>query len=127
MLYRVPENQGESSNEEADSVDSEELVAYPAPPPSESEYSEEEGGVGDLSPDDQEGAGEEDPAPVVVLRQVSVSTGCGACGAAASVAVIGHSDALHILETLLYSDRITPLCSSCADDLDPLNRFNGRE
>lgn len=126
MLYRLPEIQSDSEQDEADSVDSDEFIGHPAPPPSESEDSEAEGSVGAPSPDDQEAAGEED-GPVVVLRQFSCSTSCASCGGSAFVAAIGEPDALSTLEILLYSERVNLICPSCAEDLDPLNRFDGRE
>lgn len=127
MLYRIPESQSSSDNDQADSVDSEESVAHPPTSASESEESDTEGSVGEPSPDDQEGAGEEDRVPVVVLRQLSVTTSCCSCGRSATVAVLGHPDALSILEQLLYTDRLNPLCSTCAASLDPLNRYDGRQ
>lgn len=124
MLYRLPET-GSSEIEAADSVELEEFIGHPPPPPSETEESDSEGSVGDLSPDDQEGAGEANPGPVVVLSSVSVTCSCCSCGGSATVAALGQPDALSVLEHLLYTDKINPLCQACAADLDPLNHHDG--
>lgn len=118
MLDRLPEKIGNSESDEVPTVDSDEDVGIPHDVSLEDNSSSE----GEPSPDDQDGAGEEDPDPgVVVLRPIVIFGSCVACGSQAIISLLGRPDALSVFEALLHSERLNLLCTSCGEEIDPIN------
>lgn len=119
MLHRLPEKVGNSESDHVPEVDSEEEVGLPHDVSLEDNSSTHSG---EPSPDDQDGAGEADQDPgVCVLRPIVIFGSCCACGSQAIVSLLGQPDALSVFETLLHSEKLNLLCTSCGEEIDPIN------
>lgn len=113
MLSKLPEAEGDLDSDNVDAAD-----GIIAPVPSEADSASDDESVGEPSPDDQEGAGEEDPS-VVVLSPSKTSCLCCACGSPVSVAVLGTPEALSIFDALIHLEKLNLLCRSCGNEIDP--------
>lgn len=120
MLCRLPETENKESSD-VEEVDDTESPDYPHDVNSDLSSEEDESDSGEPSPDDQDGAGEEEDPHIVVLCPSVTYTACAGCGKEVAVAVLGTPDAVSVLGTLLHGERLNPICLPCANQLDPLN------
>lgn len=120
MLYRLPDLVSNSESSDVEEVDETESPDYPHDVNSDVS-SEDESDSGEPSPDDQDGAGEEEEPNIVVLCPSVTYTGCAGCGKQVATAVLGTPDAVSVLDTLIHGERLNPICLTCANQLDPLN------
>lgn len=123
MLYREPEIEGISDNEDAESVDSDEVVNHPNPS-QDVEDAESVHSVGDLSVDDQDGSGEADQRIIPLSPSATTGSCCG-CGCSVTVSTLGELEAHLIFEQLLLSERLNLLCNSCGEEVLRIGPRNG--
>lgn len=109
MLNRLPETLPLLDLDERD--DDQEEVGVP--------HNNSEASEGETSPDDPDGAGEEENAEAVVLQPMITFGSCSGCGQQAFAALLGRPDALVVFEQLLLSEKLNLLCFSCGEDLEP--------
>lgn len=72
--------------------------------------------LGELSPEDFEGAGEEDSSNVIILRPTTIGCSCCSCSTVIEITVVGTSDATTVFEQLLESTNLNLLCEPCTEE-----------
>lgn len=122
MLDRVPATLGNSESDRGEELELEELAVAPDYVPETPDDSADES----TSPDDHDGAGEDDPG-VVVLQPLITFGKCSGCGGQAIVALLGRPDALFLFETLLHTEKLNLLCVSCGQECDPIYSHDDRQ
>lgn len=120
MHSRLPELVGNSESDHVEEVDEDSVVGLPFVPETDDSDSSGDSDTGEPSPDDQDGAGEDDSHAVVLCPSVTY-TGCCACKGPVTLALLGTPDALTVIENLIRTDKANLICTSCAAELDPLN------
>lgn len=119
MHNRLPELVGNSESDYVEEVE-EVSVGLPYVPETDNSDSSGDSDSGEPSPDDQDGAGEDD-SPAIVLCPSVTYTGCTACSGPVTLALLGTPDALTVIENLIRTEKANLICSACAAELDPLN------